>query len=482
MTCVFIFWILSTMKFMFEAPLYFWFGVTIILALCFYKKNIFFYIIKSINTHKRLFSILVIAYQIVILISTAWMIRSDAASVYRAATFLQDMSVTEAYFSRYPNNLLLLIYERLFFNIFGLKYAIWVMQLLNMVYLNFSLFLLYLIAKKYFSNKTADIVYFLSVFIIGFSPQFMAMYTDIMLLPIITIQLYLIAEITTNRFSLYNVIGLAFISAIGIFVRPTAVILIIAAVGILLLRKFNRTTAIRTITLVAIMFSLFKVFDYFKDQQTIVKLKKEDSITALAYIDLGLTFNGADQIDFQRGLSMFVEDGEPRFSNRVVLADINRRLDEYTPLSFAGHLFLKFYNTVKEGTLQWVYRSPIPGDKFTILNPLLPYTESSLFAKIIRKFLIEVDSKYFTLYKYIQQVVWIVISVGLLLNVRYIKDNYFNDILLLTIFGGLLFLMIFEGGKTRYLIQFLPEILLVSSLGISNVVNYWKKSIVKTGT
>lgn len=480
MAFIFIFWILSTIKFMFEAPLYFLFGITVVLVLFFYKKDIFINIFEFINSHKSYFSILIVVYQIMILLLTAWMIRSDAASVYRAATFLQEMSVTEAYFSRYPNNLLLLIYERMFFNLFGLKYAIWVMQLLNMVYLNFSLFLLYLIAKKHFSSKTADITYFFSVFIIGFSPQFMAMYTDIMLLPIIAIQLYFISELTTNKFSWYNLIGLAVISAIGIFVRPTAVILIVAALLVLLLRNFNRTTVIRLITLVIIMLSVFKVFDYLKDQQTIVELKKQDSITALAYIDLGLTFNGADQIDFQRGLSMFVEEGEPRFSNRVVLADINRRLDEYTPLSFAGHLFLKFYNTVKEGTLQWVYRSPIPGDKLTILNPLLPYTESNLFAKIIRKFLIESDSKYFTFYKYVQQITWIVISIGLLFNLKYIKNNLFNDVLLFTIFGGLLFLMIFEGGKTRYLIQFLPEILLVSSMGICGLMDYFKNNRLKT--
>ena len=34
-------------------------------------------------------------------------------------------------------------------------------------------------------------------------------------------------------------------------------------------------------------------------------------------------------------------------------------------------------------------------------------------------------------------------------------------------FGGLLFLTIFEGGKTSYLIQFLPQILLVASIGLA---------------
>jgi len=46
----------------------------------------------------------------------------------------------------------------------------------------------------------------------------------------------------------------------------------------------------------------------------------------------------------------------------------------------------------------------------------------------------------------------------------------------LAVFGGLLFLQIFEGGKTRYLIQFLPQILLVSALGLSQYSQDLKKS------
>ena len=464
---VFVFWILSVIKFFFEAPLSILFGFSVVLSLLFLKKTLLIGLIKWINNHKILFSIFMVIYQIVILISTAWMIRSDAASVYRAATHLQEVSITEAYFSRYPNNLLLLIYERAFFNIFGLKSALWVMQFLNIVYLNTSLFLIYKLSKKHFSLQAGNITYFLSVFLIGFSPQFIAMYTDIMLLPIIVFQLYLMVDLFKGKKGIKGVVGLALVSAVGILIRPTSLILIIAIVIVFLLRHFSRHSLNKVILLILVIIGLYKSFDYLKSQQTIVNLKKEDSITALAYIDLGLTYTGADQIDFQRGLSMFVRDGESRFSNRVVKKDIQRRIDEYTPISFINHIILKFNNTVKDGTLQWVYRSPLPGDNLTILNPLLKYTENNIFAKIVRKFFIEIDSKYFSFYKYSQQIVWTIASLGLLLNIRYIRKDDINDTLLLTIFGGLMFLMIFEGGKTRYLIQFLPEILLVSSLGLS---------------
>ena len=51
----------------------------------------------------------------------------------------------------------------------------------------------------------------------------------------------------------------------------------------------------------------------------------------------------------------------------------------------------------------------------------------------------------------------------------YLKKKNDDDFhfLSLAVFGGLLFLTIFEGGKTRYLIQFLPQILLLASIGLA---------------
>ncbi|OXE60580.1 hypothetical protein ADH69_08455 [Limosilactobacillus reuteri] len=41
----------------------------------------------------------------------------------------------------------------------------------------------------------------------------------------------------------------------------------------------------------------------------------------------------------------------------------------------------------------------------------------------------------------------------------------------LTILGGFIFLLLFEGGRSRYLIQFLPYLITLSSLGISQFLD-----------
>ncbi|MBF1708474.1 MAG: hypothetical protein HXO91_08060, partial [Streptococcus sanguinis] len=87
------------------------------------------------------------------------------------------------------------------------------------------------------------------------------------------------------------------------------------------------------------------------------------------------------------------------------------------------------------------------------------------------------DKKEYVYYALIKQLVWIVMSLGLVMTLwKYRPDDRVN-FLNLAVFGGLLFLQIFEGGKTRYLIQFLPQILLVSALGLSQYSQDLKKVV-----
>lgn len=53
----------------------------------------------------------------------------------------------------------------------------------------------------------------------------------------------------------------------------------------------------------------------------------------------------------------------------------------------------------------------------------------------------------------------------------------FNLWMQITIFGALAFLIIFEAGRTRYMYQFMPAILFISSFGYGNL--YEKLSLRK---
>lgn len=59
--------------------------------------------------------------------------------------------------------------------------------------------------------------------------------------------------------------------------------------------------------------------------------------------------------------------------------------------------------------------------------------------------------------------------IGFVISFIKVNNSLISQTLAIAVFGGLLFLLIFEGGKSRYMIQFLPQIILLSGIGFNNL-------------
>ena len=105
-------------------------------------------------------------------------------------------------------------------------------------------------------------------------------------------------------------------------------------------------------------------------------------------------------------------------------------------------------------------------------NYLIPFEEKNTIQQITRKLYLNdqsfVDINWNGL-KIINQLVWTLALVFMV--VATIKANNSGLILKLTILGGFVFLLLFEGGRSRYLIQFLPYLITLSSLGIAQLLD-----------
>lgn len=438
------------------------------------------FLLDFILNHKTIVFIVMIIFQLLILFSTNLMLRSDAAMVFNGAFNFVDSTTISHYLSANPNNLFLFLYERFFFLTFGVK-GIWVMQLLNILYVNISIFIFYLVVKKQFSKRVADSSFFFYCFLIGFTPQFVAMYTDVMVLPLIALQLYLVFELLQlNSLVAIQIvwlsIALALLMAIGILIRPTIVIFVLALFIVLFLKAIWRKFFLLSFCF-GLSFGIFyNVSTILIESQNQVEIIEGRGKTALAFIDLGLTYIGTDQIDFQAGLSTFVTeetrvdaDYDGRYSNEVVLKDIKRRLEEYTVSTFIGHLLQKSKLTVQDGTLGWTYKDASK-EGAVFMNPLYSHTEHSRLAQLVRNVIIYTDEVEYIFSRVILQLIYSIMVIGLVLQFFRFGSTDKEFLLALAVFGGLLFLMIFEGGKTRYLIQFFPQILLLSSVGWDKIL------------
>lgn len=65
------------------------------------------------------------------------------------------------------------------------------------------------------------------------------------------------------------------------------------------------------------------------------------------------------------------------------------------------------------------------------------------------------------------QMIWLVVLIGILFSLR--MNSFRIQLFKLSVLGGMLFLLIFEGGRSRYLIQFLPFLFVLSGAGMNNL-------------
>ncbi|MDO4666326.1 MAG: hypothetical protein Q4A90_00600 [Streptococcus sp.] len=436
-------------------------------------KKLYHYLMRK----KWLIMLVVVIFQIIILVSAELLIRRDAAVVFMGAfKELKESSISN-YLTRNPNNIPLFLYERFFFNLFGSR-ALWVLQALNIFYADITAFILYRGCLRYFSKNTADLTFSFYILLFAFSPFFISTYTDVLSLPFVSLQIFIILsffkkEMTTLSIA-KNSILLGLLTSVVYLLRPPVLILFVAFFAILLMKK-----AWKKFFLIATVFGLsfivsFSVLNYGVKHQTEVPIAQGEGLAKgpLVFINLGLTHNGHNQEDMKEGLLEYIEPSKREdynsglFKQENVIKEIKRRLNDYTLISFLEHSLYKETLTVMEGNLGWLYRS-VENEKTPYVSPLYESTKNNWFAQFIRDYFLDTDKKEFGYYALAKQVIWIVMALGLVSALwKYRTDDalcFFS----LAVFGGLLFLQIFEGGKTRYLIQFLPQILILSSLGLT---------------
>ncbi|MGT2674166.1 hypothetical protein [Streptococcus rupicaprae] len=405
------------------------------------------------------------------------MIRSDAAVVFNGAIgSITDQQIS-SYLSRNPNNLMLFLYERFAYKHLG-GAAVWFLQFLNIAYVHLSGWGFYKSAQRFWNQTIADRVFFTYYLLIGLTPKFMAMYTDILILPCLAVQTYLILRLLEEEQSpaiIWPSLLLGTITGVGLTFRPTVIIPYLAFI----LVHFTGKQWKRTFVLVGLM-SLglggsYSLAAFYKTNQTEVIIKTDSGLAKnwLTFVNLGLTYSGTDQKDMKDGLSQYLPEEQRDkynsglFKNQYQIQEIMRRLGEYSPYTFIGHSLYKQFLTTGQGNLNWIYKSA-SHEKSSYLSPLANEFENVPLTQFIRDYLIYTDQPKYQYYDYFIQFVWVGVSLGLVFYFWKPQDQMDKRWLALSLFGGLLFLQIFESGKSRYLIQFLPYILFLSALGWSN--------------
>ncbi|WP_047999223.1 hypothetical protein [Lactiplantibacillus herbarum] len=441
-------------------------GVILLIILLLIKR---LHIASWFYQHKRilltLFICLGVYWQIQMVLSLSASIGWDVGTIVDS---LSNSKLANAYLSRNPNNTFLFFFQHTILNVLHLKPTWITVNFISLVCLDLSLVLNAVTARLFNKHALLVILVFQLILMIFFI-QIIVPYSDVMVLPFVS--LFLLGFVLSfHTKHIYLGTLLFTFGTLGAYLmKPSAVIpaiiifsyTVIKFIGTFNVRQLTKQTIKTPLIIICLFLTIFVggdlVFNHFEYHNTTVTITKGQGQPANHFIAMGITGQGmwsAEQ--FTATNNMATKQQRANYSNRIILS----QLKQYGVFGFGQFLLNKNYNNTSDGTFGW-----FRGDGPYITKPAVNKLQQIYYS----------TGRHYHDYQFSYQTLWSFSLLLLLLGTFHISE--FTQLLRLSILGGLAFLLIFEGGRSRYLIQFLPLILILNALTFHSTVNLIRTSL-----
>ncbi|MCK8616839.1 hypothetical protein LNP00_00440 [Fructobacillus sp. M158] len=384
------------------------------------------------------------------------------------------------YFSYYPNNLLLLRLEDIFWQLIGqpkLQMFIAALNLANLIVVDVATLLLLNVFRKEFSKKISTVSFIFVLFSFTLVPFFVIPYSDTIAFFITSVFLNLLFLKKnlkkTSHFVAWG-IAIGILLVIAYFLKPSLVILFIAAVITAVLILWKRRPSFTEwkingvlsaiIILTALLFGMFMKHDL-EHHDYSFKIDPSRAFPLSTFAAMGSVNGGGYNFDYSI-TSTEIKDSRER--NDYAIELVKHNIGSKGFFGYQKFLFQKQVNNASDGTFGWGQE----GNFLTVYeknngtkNRLLP-----------RKIFVQKDGQAKGMeysFRFFEQIIWITLLFFMLFSVW--SNGNFAIYLKITTVGFFLFLLIFEGGRSRYLIQFLPILFLLAAEGMTVFKNFIKK-------
>ncbi|WP_461240955.1 glycosyltransferase family protein [Paucilactobacillus sp. N302-9] len=453
----------------------------LILWMLFLLKNTYFIkkfsslVSNLIKRHKLV--ILIIAFTVVLIWQLSMVFYLSGISFWdpRSLSLVATghLPSLKDYFSLNPNNLLMLLFER----------AIWVVSqrpsmeqfqmtlgVINVVIIDMAFFLLAnVIHSRIGTGMKAIIPIAMMLILVIASPWVVIVYTDLFGFFLTAINIFLLSKMTVvskKLGSYFYPVCSSFFLIVSYFIKPTLIIIYIAAVLIAIVRWCikEKKLSLKSIKVVSIVIistaAFFILISAGLKSQKVVKIDPQRKETVFHYLAMGMHGTGGFNID---DVNMEIGIKNPKKRNAENIKLIKKRIKEYhSPINYVKFLISKQMANTANGTFSWGHE----GGFLVTFNH-----ENKNYNRSIQRRLFTnagvVDTTEYS-YQFIAQILWILTLIGVLFC--YGNSSLFAQFLKTSIIGFYIFLLLFEGGRSRYVIQFLPCIFLAMSFGIDNVL------------
>lgn len=400
----------------------------------------------------------------------------DVSAIHNGVIDPSD-SELQAYFSLNYNNIPILLLQRQLATLFS-NTSWHFFDMVTLVLVDLSALLNIASIAVLDKKKVPVSIYLHGIWLLLF-PSIIVPYTDTWVLPFVSLYLLSYCLMFHSRLK----IGYRWFAAVlfGIsttgayFMKPSALIGVIAIVLIELLfalkKKTNQKPAKKSglLLLSCLAVSVFSagisyvLISQQLDKQTHIKVNKEREIPAVHFISMGMSGDGGyNPEDALAMAALPSEEAKVQYS----VDKIKERLKEKGIGGYLAFLVKKQSNNTADGTFGWLKEGNFIAEN---QSP----KKRSTSEKIKNFFYLYGEN--IADFRFISQLWWIIWLIIIAFGWR--NQHKFTQMLRLAILGGFLFLLIFEGGRSRYLIQFLPYFLLLAALVCNDAFYKIKKLI-----
>jgi integral membrane protein (TIGR03766 family) len=389
----------------------------------------------------------------------------DSGMVHLAATSTKSLAnpETKAYFSLNQNNLPILLFEHWLTVVFGLKSWLF-FDYLTLFFVDISA-LFNILTIACFDKKKVGAALYIHVFYLALFPSIIMTYTDTWVLPLVSFYLFCYAVLCKQTRAIYwrllASLGFAMGVVLTYFMKPSAIvpviaILVIEVLGLLKKSKWSNTLKIKATTVALLLmmsigaFGTYHVTHRAIENQTYIQIEKSRAIPAVHFMSMGVSGEGGyNAKDALKMAALPTKAEKTKYSIDTLVA----RLRKKGIFGYLKFLFEKQANNSADGTFGWLKE----GHFFTsTTNP-----KNVGIAGHLKQFVFLYGHNIED-FRFIAQIWWVILLALILLGRG--QGKKIIQVLRLATIGGFLFLLLFEGGRSRYLIQFLPLFLISASL------------------
>ncbi|MEI5995214.1 glycosyltransferase family 39 protein [Candidatus Enterococcus mansonii] len=438
-----------------------------------YVKNICYKLFdfskKHLSIITRISFVFIFMLQIIILYFIHVPIGWDVDAIHSSVTELikhSPNSIASIYLSKNPNNSLFffLMYfisqlGNFIHHSLGYSWLFW--QLVNTIFMDIGFIFIFLAAKNLFNTKIAYISFYLALISLALSPWILVVYTDTIILPIISVIFWVYSLVKNKSNKIFSII-LGILIAISYLLKPSSIVFLVAyaIVESIILITTHKKKHLKKAIVVSLLFFLsftgtVTLFHTFEEHQSLIVLDKDKAKPWQHFIMMGLNGNGGfSETDTAAIISLPTQKEKIDYAN----SKIKERLKRYGFTGYTKFLFKKHIYNTDRGDFGWGIdgTAQVSEDSKNPIKNLLrdTYYQQGERVKTIRFFM---------------HILWLITLIGLLFVTQKNFQDDDQDITLavfkLSILGAFLYLLLFEGGRSRYLIQYLPIIYMLSANG-----------------